>query len=77
LADYQALAPHSLSLSFAINLVMVIAATGVAGVVCSVNYAASGNNQLLDQIRRMGTNILIITPARAGRSLAGRAARSP
>ena len=33
---------------------MVIAATGVAGVVCSVNYAASGNNQLLDQIRRMG-----------------------
>ena len=34
------------------SLVMIIAGTGVAGVVCSVNYAASGTNQLLDQIRR-------------------------
>ena len=54
------------------TLVMVIAGTGVAGVVCSVNYAASGTNQLLDQIRRMGTNVLIITPAES-RVIAGRA----
>jgi putative ABC transport system permease protein len=53
-------------------LVMVIAGTGVAGVVCSVNYAASGTNQLLDQIRRMGTNVLIISPAQS-RVIAGRA----
>ena len=53
-------------------LVMVIAGAGVAGVVCSVNYAASGTNQLLDQIRQMGTNVLIITPVQS-RVIAGRA----
>lgn len=53
-------------------LVMIIAGTGVAGVVCSVNYAASGTNQVLDQIRRMGTNVLIISPAQS-RVIAGRA----
>ena len=53
-------------------LLMLSAALGVSGVVCSVNYGASGNQQVLDQIRRMGTNVLIITPAES-RVIAGRA----
>lgn len=40
--------------------------------VCSVNYGASGTKQILDQIRRLGTNVLIITPAQS-RVVAGRA----
>jgi len=39
---------------------------------CSVNYGAGGSKQILDQIRRMGTNVLIITPADS-RVIAGRA----
>lgn len=50
---------------------MLMAALGVVGVVCSVNYAAGGTQQILDQIRRMGTNVLIITPAES-RAVAGR-----
>lgn len=53
-------------------LLMLSAALGVGGVVCSVNYGASGTRQILDQIRRMGTNVLIITPAQS-RAIAGRA----
>ena len=53
-------------------LLMLSAALGVTGVVCSVNYAASGTRQILDQIRRLGTNVLIITPAQS-RAIAGRA----
>jgi putative ABC transport system permease protein len=41
-------------------------------VVCSVNYGASGTKQILEQIRRMGTNVLIIAPAQS-RVIAGRA----
>jgi putative ABC transport system permease protein len=52
-------------------LVMLSAAIGVAGVVCSVNYGASGTQKVLEQIRLMGTNVLIITPA-ASRPVAGR-----
>lgn len=54
------------------GLLMLMAALGVAGVVCSVNYGAAGTQQILDQIRRMGTNVLIITPAES-RAVAGRA----
>jgi putative ABC transport system permease protein len=53
-------------------LVMFSAALGVTGVVCSVNYGASGTQKVLDQIRRLGTNVLIITPA-SSRPVAGRA----
>ena len=53
-------------------LLMLSAALGVSGVVCSVNYGAGGNQQVLDQIHRMGTNVLIITPAES-RVIAGRA----
>jgi putative ABC transport system permease protein len=51
---------------------MLSAALGVSGVVCSVNYGESGTKQILDQIRRMGTNVLIVTPAQS-RAIAGRA----
>jgi len=54
------------------GLLILSAALGVGGVVCSVNYGAGGSQQLLDQIRRMGTNVLIITPAES-RAIAGRA----
>lgn len=53
-------------------LLMLSAALGVAGVVCSVNYGEGGTKQVLDQIRKMGTNVLVITPAQS-RSIAGRA----
>ncbi|HKW63727.1 MAG TPA: ABC transporter permease [Candidatus Acidoferrum sp.] len=51
---------------------MLSAALGVIGVVCSVNYGEGGTKQILDQIRRMGTNVLIISPAQS-RTIAGRA----
>ena len=54
------------------SLLMLSAALGVSGVVCSVNYGAGGTEEILDQIRRMGTNVLIITPAQS-RAIAGRA----
>jgi putative ABC transport system permease protein len=53
------------------GLLMLMAALGVVGVVCSVNYGAGGTQQILDQIRRMATNVLIITPAES-RAVAGR-----
>jgi putative ABC transport system permease protein len=56
-------------------LVILSAAIGVAGVVCSVNYGARGTRTILEQIRLMGTNVLIITPTasrpRAGRTRTG------
>lgn len=54
------------------TLVMLSAALGVTGVVCSVNYGASGTQKILEQIRQMGTNVLIVTPT-ASRTAAGRA----
>ena len=54
------------------GLLTLSAAIGVGGVVCSVNYGASGTQNVLEQIRRLGTNVLIITPA-PSRSIAGRA----
>ena len=54
------------------GLLALSAAMGVSGVVCSVNYGASGTEKVLEQIRRLGTNVLIITPAQS-RSIAGRA----
>jgi putative ABC transport system permease protein len=53
-------------------LILSSAAVGVAGVVCPVNYGAGGARQLLDQVRRLGTNVLVITPAQ-DKSIAGRA----
>lgn len=54
------------------GLLIAAAALGVAGVVCSADYVEGGTAQLLDQIRRLGTNVLIVTPAES-RAIAGRA----
>jgi putative ABC transport system permease protein len=54
------------------TLVMLSTALGVTGVVCSVNYGASGTRKILEQIQRLGTNVLIITPV-SSRPVAGRA----
>jgi putative ABC transport system permease protein len=48
------------------------AALGVAGVMTSVNFASSGRQQVLDQIQRIGTNIILVT-AQQNRATAGRA----
>jgi putative ABC transport system permease protein len=54
------------------SLVVVCAALGVAGVIVSVSVAAGGRQQVLDQIQRLGTNILVVR-AQASRAQAGRA----
>jgi putative ABC transport system permease protein len=53
-------------------LIVSCAALGVAGIIASVDYASSGRQQVLDQIRRMGTNIVLVT-AQQSRAVAGRA----
>ncbi|HEX7137070.1 MAG TPA: ABC transporter permease [Vicinamibacterales bacterium] len=53
------------------GLVIICAALGVAGIITSVNYASSGRLQVLDQIRRMGTNVIMVT-AQQSRTTAGR-----
>ena len=53
-------------------LTLLSAMLGVSGVIASVNYAAGGRRQVLEQIRRMGTNVLIITP-QLSRRVGGRA----
>jgi putative ABC transport system permease protein len=54
------------------GLVVSCAALGVAGVMTSVNFASSGRQQVLDQIQRIGTNIILVT-AQQNRATAGRA----
>jgi putative ABC transport system permease protein len=54
------------------GLVIGCASLGVAGIVTSVNFASSGRQQVLDQIRRMGTNTVMVT-AQQSRTVAGRA----
>jgi putative ABC transport system permease protein len=54
------------------GLVIFCAALGVAGIITSVNYASSGRQQVLDQIRRLGTNTVMIA-AQQSRAAAGRA----
>ena len=54
------------------SLILLSAMLGVAGVVASVNYASSGRQQVLNQIRLLGTNVLIVTPQQS-RSVGGRA----
>lgn len=53
-------------------LTIACAALGVAGVIVSVNFASGGRQQVLDQITRMGTNIIMVT-ARPDRARGDRA----
>jgi putative ABC transport system permease protein len=54
------------------GLVLLAAALGVAGVVTSVDYASGGRRQVLTEIGRMGTNVIVVTPQQS-RAVAGRA----
>ncbi len=53
-------------------LMLASALLGVSGVIASVNYASGGRQKILNQIRRMGTNVLIVQPQQS-RSVGGRA----
>jgi putative ABC transport system permease protein len=53
-------------------LILASAILGVAGVIVSVDFASGGRQQALQQIERMGVNVLAITP-RQNRSVGGRA----
>lgn len=52
-------------------LIASCAALGVASAVAAVNYASGGREAVLEQIRRLGTNIVIVS-ARQSRAVAGR-----
>ncbi len=52
-------------------LVICCAALGVAGAITAVNYAAGGQQQLLEQIRRLGTNVIVVS-AKQSQAVAGR-----
>ena len=54
------------------SLVILCAALGVAGATTAVNYASGGREQVLTQIRRLGSNVLTIT-AEPSRGVADRA----
>lgn len=53
------------------TLVIVCAALGVAGAITAVNFASGGRQQILEQIRRLGTNIIVVS-AKQSRAVAGR-----
>lgn len=53
-------------------LVMACAALGVAGAITSVNYASGGRAQVLEKIRRLGTNLIVVS-AEQSRAVGGRA----
>ena len=52
-------------------LVILCAALGVAGAITAVNYASGGRQQVLEQIQRLGTNIIVVS-AKQSRAVAGR-----
>ena len=52
-------------------LVVLCAALGVAGAIMAVNYASGGQQQVLEQIRRLGTNVVVVS-AKESRAVAGR-----
>jgi putative ABC transport system permease protein len=54
------------------TLMLLSAVLGVSGVIASVNYASGGRQKVLNQIRRMGTNVLSVQPQQS-RSVGGRA----
>src|SRR6266852_1478399 len=53
------------------SLTILSAVLGVAGALCSVNYALGGRQKVIDQLARLGTNVLIVTPQQS-RIVAGR-----
>jgi putative ABC transport system permease protein len=57
---------------FRSTLILLSAMLGIGGVIVSVNFAAGGRQQALNQIARMGVNVLAITPQQ-DRGVGGRA----
>ncbi len=53
-------------------LILLSACLGVAGALCSVDYALGGREKLRRQFQNLGTNLLIVTPQQS-RTVAGRA----
>ncbi|MGE0580563.1 MAG: ABC transporter permease [Steroidobacteraceae bacterium] len=53
-------------------LVMACAALGVTGSIAAVNYAAGGRQQVIDQVARLGTNVIVVS-ALQDRGSGGRA----
>jgi putative ABC transport system permease protein len=53
------------------GLTTLSAILGVSGALSSVNYALGGRQKVMDQLARLGTNVLIVTPQQS-RSVAGR-----
>jgi putative ABC transport system permease protein len=52
-------------------LIVGCAALGVAGAITIVNYASGGREEILDQIKRLGTNIVVVS-AKQSRAVADR-----
>ncbi|MDP6673881.1 MAG: ABC transporter permease [Gammaproteobacteria bacterium] len=52
-------------------LVICCAALGVAGSITAVNYASGGQQRVLEQIRRLGTNVVVVS-AKQSQTVAGR-----
>src|SRR5450432_1321515 len=53
------------------GLAILSAVLGVAGALSSINYALGGRQKVLDQLARLGTNLLAATPQQS-QSVAGR-----
>jgi len=56
---------------FRSTLLMLSAALGVGGVVCSVNYGTGGSRQILDQIRRIDVQLLPVMGPRVASRVTG------
>jgi putative ABC transport system permease protein len=54
------------------GLILLSALLGVGGVISAINYAAEGRLKVLNQIQRLGTNVLVVTP-QLSRNVGGRA----
>lgn len=53
-------------------LITVAAMTGTSGVIVSTGYAAGGRQKILDQLSRLGTNVVVVTPQQS-KAVGGRA----
>ena len=71
---------HILNLSFryfrrsylAAAISVAAAASGTGGVIVCTGYAAAGRQKIIDQLERMGTNVIVVTPQQS-RAVGGRA----
>lgn len=71
---YICLEAIRLCLRFRLRSFLMVGSTliGVAGVIVSTNYATAGRVKVVNQLQKMGTDVLIVTP-RQSKNVAGRA----